>query len=51
MVHAVNEEAISVCIGLLFWDLPEGLRNITRNLAELAIFTIELQAAFHCCGL
>jgi hypothetical protein len=51
MVPAVNEDVISVCTGSLFQDLPEGLRNMIINLAELLIFTLQLEAAFQSCGL
>ena len=51
IVPAVNEDVISVFIGSLFRDLPEGLRNMTKNLADLVIFTLQFQAAFQSCGL
>ena len=51
MVLAVSEDVISVCTGSLFQDLPEGLRNMMKNLAKLVISTQKLEAAFQSCGL
>jgi D-mannonate dehydratase len=46
MEPAVNEDVISFCTGSVFRDLAEELRNMMKNLSELVIFRLQLQAAF-----